>query len=35
MDLIILMREVRKITDFNEFLQERLKALILLFVHVF
>jgi len=35
MDFIILMRKVIKITDFNEFLQERLKALILLFVHIF
>lgn len=35
MDLIILMRKVIKIADFNEFLQERLEVLILLFVHVF
>lgn len=34
-DLIVLVRKMIKITDFNEFSQERLKAWILVFIRVF
>lgn len=34
-DLIVLVRKMVKITDFNEFSQERLKAWILVFIHMF